>query len=73
MDFVNYVIEESKWNLTIVNGSKYKYVRKYAPHMGLKWSKREMLNDKKLRNRVIKKEQLTELEVIAHNEAIINL
>lgn len=51
MDFINYVIEESKWNLTIINGSKYTYVRKYVPHMGLKWSKREILNDKKLRNR----------------------
>lgn len=51
MDFVNYVIEESKWNLTIINGSKHTYVRKYAPHMGLKWSKREILNDKKLRSK----------------------
>lgn len=50
MDFINYVIEESKRNLTVINGSKYTYVRKYAPHMGLKWSKREILNDKKLRN-----------------------
>lgn len=52
MDFMNYVIKESKWNLAIIDGSKHTYVRKYAPHMGLKWSKREILDDKKLRNRI---------------------
>lgn len=50
MDFINYMIKESKRNLTIINGSKYRYVRKYAPHIGLKWSKRELLNDFKDRN-----------------------
>ena len=55
MDFINYVIKESKWNLTIINGSKHAYVRKYAPHMGLKWSKREILEDRQKRDQILKK------------------
>jgi hypothetical protein len=49
MDFINYVIKESRRNLTITNGQKYTYVRRYTPHIGLKWSKKE-LNDFKNRN-----------------------
>ena len=46
MDFINHVIEESKFNSILINGSKYTYVRKFAPHLTLRWSKREMLLDK---------------------------
>lgn len=46
MDFINYVIEESKFNSILINGSKYTYVRNFAPHLTLRWSKREMLLDK---------------------------
>ncbi len=45
-DYVNYVIEESKFNSILINGSKYTYIRKFAPHLTLRWSKRDMLLDK---------------------------
>lgn len=44
MDFINHVIEESKFNSILINGSKYTYVRKFAPHLTLRWSKREMIS-----------------------------
>lgn len=45
MDLIDWVIEESKWNSVVKNGSKYTYVRKFAPHLTLIWSKREIFMD----------------------------
>ena len=46
MDLINLVIKESKHNITIKVSSKYIYKRRFAPHMTLRWSKREILEDK---------------------------
>jgi len=48
---INHTIEESKHNITIKVSSKYIYKRRFAPHMTLKWSKREILEDKVNRSR----------------------
>jgi len=48
---INHTIEESKHNNVIQIDNKYIYVRRFAPHMTLKWSKREILEDKINRSR----------------------
>jgi hypothetical protein len=49
MDLINWVIENSKWNSIIHVNTKCIYVRRFAPHMTLRWSRREILEDKRER------------------------
>ncbi len=46
MDLINWVIEESKWNiLSTKDNKKYTIIRKFQPHSSPRWSKREILED----------------------------
>jgi len=58
-DFIKWVIEESKSNVTIINGSKYIYKRRFAPHLTLRWSKREMSLDKIKRSAFVESKLLS--------------
>jgi len=52
MDYINYVIEESKHNITIQVNTKYIYLRRFPPHLTLRWSKREIQQDIIVRDRL---------------------
>jgi len=44
-DLMNQTIEDSRWNITIIKGSHRIYVRRFAPHLPLRWSKRIINQD----------------------------
>ncbi len=46
MDLISQTIEQSKHNnMTKIDG-KYVFTRKFAPHITLRWSRREILEDR---------------------------
>ena len=50
MNYINYVIEKSKHNTTLHIDTKYIYVRRFPPHLTLRFSKKVILEDNIVRH-----------------------